>query len=107
LSGTILLSKQGEMAALFNLSTAKIFSINEVGYAIVDFVSTPKMLEHMEGHIRTYFAIENDRLITLRKDPSSFKSNPWGRRYEKVVYFPMVQFAYWKPPALLAQTLGS
>ncbi len=60
LSDAILYRKQGKTGTLFNPSSGKIFSIDEVGRAIVDFLSTPKSMEQIENHIKIHFAINSD-----------------------------------------------
>jgi Coenzyme PQQ synthesis protein D (PqqD) len=63
LSQDILFRKQGKTATLFNPSSGKIFSVDEVGRAIVDFLLTPKTVEQIEHHVQTQFATDGDSPI--------------------------------------------
>jgi hypothetical protein len=72
LSDSVLYRKQGKTATLFSPSSGKIYSVDEVGCTIVDFLQTPKTVEQIEQHVRTQF--DADEEMSVRDDISQFIS---------------------------------
>jgi Coenzyme PQQ synthesis protein D (PqqD) len=63
LSDSVLYRKQEKTATLFVPSFGKIYSIDEVGCVIVDFLQTPKTVEQIEQHIQAQFDTESEKSI--------------------------------------------
>jgi len=59
LNDSVLFKRQNETGTFFNPVTGKVFSVNQVGTIIANFLTTQRSIEEINDHLRAKFDIKD------------------------------------------------